>query len=350
MEKRSIIDTDIHPLLDPELIEGYLPQPWRDRFKSGNLGSHTISYWNPNDVRRRDAVTPDGARIESSAETLGKYFLDEYSIEYGILNTDHLAFALTPEPDYASALASAINNVLVECWIPKDERIKTSIVVSPTDPHLAAQEIHRMAERPGVVQVLMPSGAMFPYGHRYYHPIYEAACDHDLPVAIHPGTEGVGISSPGNPSGYPGSYFEWHTGLVSNYVSHLVSLIAEGVFVKYPSLKFALLEGGVSWLPAIMWRMDKNWKGLRRTVPWLDRLPSEYIAEHIMLTTQPIEEPQNSKHLEQILSMFDAKSMLMFSTDFPHWDGDTPDFAAQKLPIEIRPQVMSENARKLYRL
>jgi predicted TIM-barrel fold metal-dependent hydrolase len=69
-----------------------------------------------------------------------------------------------------------------------------------------------------------------------------------------------------------------------------------------------------------------------------------------MLTTQPIEEPQNSKHLEQILSMFDAKSMLMFSTDFPHWDGDTPDFAARKLPNDIRPQVMSDNARKLYRL
>ena len=58
------------------------------------------------------------------------------------------------------------------------------------------------------------------------------------------------------------------------------------------------------------------------TVPWLNRPPSEIVFDHILLTTQPIEEPNNRQHLHQILDMFPAGKMLMFSTDFPHWDGD----------------------------
>jgi predicted TIM-barrel fold metal-dependent hydrolase len=42
--------------------------------------------------------------------------------------------------------------------------------------------------------------------------------------------------------------------------------------------------------------------------------------------------------------------MLMFSSDFPHWDGDTPDFAARAFPAALRGRVMSETARELYRL
>jgi predicted TIM-barrel fold metal-dependent hydrolase len=48
--------------------------------------------------------------------------------------------------------------------------------------------------------------------------------------------------------------------------------------------------------------------------------------------------------------MFDAGRMLVFSSDFPHWDGDTPDFAARSFPRELRSRVMSETARELYGL
>jgi predicted TIM-barrel fold metal-dependent hydrolase len=150
--------------------------------------------------------------------------------------------------------------------------------------------------------------------------------------------------------GYPSSYFEWHTNLVSSYIAHTVSMVTEGVFTKYPSLKFVLLEGGVSWIPPILWRFDKNWKALRMTTPWVDRLPSEIVQEHIRLSTQPLEEPENIKEFHAILGMFDAANMLMFSTDFPHWDGDTPDFAMRNLPQEIRERVMGLNAAELYGL
>ncbi len=348
--RRSIIDTDIHPAPDWERVADFLPEPWRTRYLSGNRGPGYLGYWNPIGVRRADAVLPDGSDIASSPHTLASHFLDAYHIEFGLLNVDHLSICLSPEPDYSAAVASAINDVILQDWLPVDPRLRASLIVSPTDPQLAAREIHRLGDHPDVVQVLMPSGARMPYGQRYYHPIYEAASRHDLPVAIHPGTEGTGVSYPPTPAGYPSSYFEFHTGLVASYIGHLISLVTEGVFVKFPTLRWVLIEGGVSWLPPLLWRFDKNYKALRQTTPWLTRLPSEIVHDHVLLTTQPLEEPEDPGHLRQVLGMFDADRMLMFSSDYPHWDGDTPDFSGRALPDGLRPHVMSETARALYRL
>ena len=346
-----IVDTDIHPGVVAERMVDFLPEPWRTRYAGGNRASGTMGYWNPGGVNRADAVLPDGGRIEVDPSALAHYLLDEYDIDYGILNPGNsLHYGLSPEADYAAAMIAAVNDIMVQDWLPADPRYRTSLVIYPNDVELAVREIHRLGDHPGVVQVLMPSASRIPYGQRFFHPIYAAAAEYDLPIAIHPGTEGVGMSGAPMAVGYPSSYLEWHTDLVQSYIGHLVSMVVEGVFVKFPTLKFVLIEGGVSWVPPIMWRFDKNWKALRMTAPWLNRPPSEFIQEHILLTTQPIEEPEDPSQLETMLGMFDAERMLMFSTDYPHWDGDTPDFAARFIPTAIRPQVMGGNACALYKL
>jgi predicted TIM-barrel fold metal-dependent hydrolase len=349
--RQSLIDTDIHNGIDRKRLLSFLPEPWNTRLRSGSGAPGGLGYWNPNGVLRSDAVTAEGERIEGNPLLLGKHFLDVHGVEYGILNPQSsLQYGLSPEPDFAAAVVSALNDVLINDWLPADPRLRVSAVISAADPHLAAKEIHRVAQHPGVVQILMGSGARFPYGQRIYDPIYEAASAHNLPVAIHPGSEGVGVSGPPTAVGYPTSYLEWHTNLVGSYIAHLISLVTEGTFTKFPNLKFVMLEGGIAWLPAILWRLDKNWKGLRQTVPWIDRLPSEYVFEHVRVSTQPMEEPTKPEHFKAILDMFPADKMLMFSSDYPHWDGDTPDFAARAFPKELRSRVMSETARELYRL
>ena len=349
-QKTAIVDCDIHPVLNPVRVAHFLPQPWKRRWETGNRGAAQLGYWNPHDVVRRDAWLPDGRRVESMPETLAEHHLDAWGIDFGLLNLASFGHALTPETDYGAAVCSAINEVLAHDWLPADPRFRASLVVSPVDPVLAANEIHRMGSHPGFVQVLLPAAAQLPYGKRYYHPIYEAACAHNLPVAMHPGFEGAGASLLPTAVGQPGGYFEWHTGIPNVYLAQLLSLVAEGVFQTFPVLKVVLIEGGIAWLPPLLWRADKNWTALRQAVPWLDRPPSEVVYEHVRLTTQPVEESANPEHFRQMMRMFPAEKMVMFSSDYPHWDGDVPDFTAGSFPPDLRARVMSETARDLYGL
>ncbi len=109
------------------------------------------------------------------------------------------------------------------------------------------------------------------------------------------------------------------------------------------------IEGGIAWLPHLMWRMDKNYKALRSPTPWLKKLSSEYIREYVRLTTQLIEEPENPEHILQIFQMMDAKNTVTFSSDYPHWDFDNPKMALPPLRGELKERILWRNAAALYR-
>jgi predicted TIM-barrel fold metal-dependent hydrolase len=99
----------------------------------------------------------------------------------------------------------------------------------------------------------------------------------------------------------------------------------------------------------MMWKLDQSWAALRREVPWLKRPPSEYVRENVRFGTQPIEEPPDPKQLLQIIDMLGSDAMLMFATDYPHWDFDAPEFALPKgLPEGLRKKILWENAREFY--
>ena len=347
----TIIDADVHPALDAERAVDFLQEPWRRRFATGSRGAGHLGYWNPNGVMRADAVTPQGARIEASPESMGRYFLDEYGVEYAVLNPEAaMHTGLSPEPDFAAAVISAYNDVVAQDWLTADERLRASLVVSAADPELAAKEIHRLGDNPGFVQVLLPSAARIPYGQRFYHPIFAAAVEHNLPVGIHAGSEGIGTSGPPTAAGYPTTYFEWHTGLVASYIAHLISLVTEGVFVKFPIAEGRPDRGRRLLAPSTFVAVRQELESTAPDHALAHRTTQPVVSQHVLLTTQPLEEPDRPAHFKAIIEMFDAEHMLMFSSDFPHWDGDTPDFAARRFIPALRPRVLGETARELYRL
>ncbi|MEK3724545.1 amidohydrolase family protein [Paenibacillus sp. FSL H8-0034] len=348
---QKIIDVDVHnQLKSPKDLLPYLPEPWRTRVASSGIGMPDRGYQTPIGVLRQDCLPPTGGPAASDPDYLVKDLFEPFNIEYGILTGSLMDVSTMHDPDHAAAIASAYNDYLVAEWLPKHSSFRGSIVVGTQDPILAVREIDRMAEHPEMVGIVMGSAQRAPLGQRQYHAIYAAAERHGLPIAIHPGGEGAGGTPPPTPSGYPTRYLEYHTCLSLNYMAHITSLVCEGVFEKFPHLKFVCLEGGIAWLPHLMWRLDKNYKGLRSSVPWLKRMPSEYIRSNCMFSTQPIEEPEDPKDLIAIFDMIDAENFLMFSSDYPHWDNDIPTEILKRLSPEARQKIFYDNAKKLYKL
>jgi uncharacterized protein len=333
----------------------YLDPYWCDFLERGELPGGRDSYphghraWlHPEGFTRTDAVPADGSPPGSDYPLLCEQLLDRYDVEYAILTGDEAVEASTlANPYFATALTSAYNDWLVDEWLPRDPRLKGSLVVAPQDPAGAAKEIRRLGGHPDIVQLLVSSGSERPYGDPFYHPIWDAAAEVGLPFGIHLGGQG-GINANPTGCGPPTFFWEAHALLCETGMGHIGSTIAHGVFEKWPGSKLVLIECGVAWLPAILWRLDADYKALRKETPWLKRLPSEYAHDHIRLSTQPLEQPQVARHLWSALEAIDGEHTLLFASDYPHWDFDDPTLVS--LPTEWKPRIFSENARELYGL
>src|SRR5690606_6298765 len=118
----------------------------------------------------------------------------------------------------------------------------------------------------------------------------------------------------------------------------------------FPKLKVAMLEGGFGWVPSLMWRMDMDWKGLRHQTPWVEKLPSEYLVDHIRFASQPMEEPEDPKDIETIIEWMHGDRTLMFASDYPHWDWDDPAVTFTQLPDDLRHRIFAENAADTFGL
>ena len=85
--------------------------------------------------------------------------------------------------------------------------------------------------------------------------------------------------------------------------------------------------------------------------PELDRLPSEYIHDHVWFDTQPMEEPDDPAHFLQVYEQADLEDRLMFATDYPHWDFDAPGISLPRgLTKDARRKLLAGNAIELYGL
>jgi predicted TIM-barrel fold metal-dependent hydrolase len=350
MKPKLIIDCDLHNGSLAGELDPYLSAYWRNVFKMSGLPSPAVPYFSPVGVIRHDLEQVDGRRGDSDPGYVMKHHMEPNNITYGMLTGNYYGVGILPDINMGNAIASACNDALAERWLSFSDRFRGSIVINHSDPEAAAKEIERKASDPRFVQVLMCSAAPRLFGQRHYHPIYEAAERNGLPVAFHPGFEGRGTSGAPTPSGFPSIYFEWHNIVPLNYVAQINSLVIEGVFEKFTGLKIIGLEAGVTWLVQLMWRMDKNYKALRSTTPWLKRLPSEYIVDHVRLSTQPVEEPAESSDLVHIFRMIHAEKTVVYSSDYPHWDGDDAEHILHELPEETKHRVFWQNAADLYRL
>lgn len=345
----GLVDCDVH-ITVPSLnvLHPYLEERWQDYLTESGVGNlDSGMYPRSAPISAVPGSAPASGPAGSDLALLRTQLLDPMDTRYAVVNCVYGVDAIHND-DWAAAMARAVNDWQIAEWLEPEPRLRGSIVLPCQNAEFAAAEIDRIGHRPDLVQVLLPVRSREPLGRRRYWPIYAAAQRRNLVVGIHAG----GVSgNPITPVGWPTYYLEDYVNLAQTFQSQVLSLVSEGVFTEFPQLRVVLIEGGFTWMPPLMWRFDKNWKGLRREVPWVKQVPSEIIREHIRLTTQPMDEPDDSRQLSEVIEQLDSDDMLLFSTDYPHWQFDA---IAEALPdglsTEQQRKILSTNALDTYQL
>jgi uncharacterized protein len=353
MNERLIVDCDVHAYNRNGLrdVLPYMSKAWEERFKLKGLDLNedalSFRFANPHEggALRRDALPPRGGPPGSDPQHLVRDHLDRYDIRYALLSNLQILglAAVQAQPDESIALCSAFNDLHIQEWLPVEDRFLYGAVIPAQDPIAAAKEVRRVAEHDRVVAIYFPL-IEIPMGNRFFHPLYDACEETGLPLVLHPSsTDFIYQGAAVNPAGWAESYAEFYANLPVVAWSTLSSLIMTGTLERFPRLRVLVTELGFSWVVPAMWRLDKAWESCRFEVPWVKRPPREYVRSQVRFGTQPLDEPADVGQLEQVVDML-GEEMLLFCSDYPHWDGDAPDDVLQGMAEESRRRILAGNA------
>lgn len=345
---KGAIDCDIHPAVpNARALLPHMDEYWREHMLRRGLerDNFDLSAFPVNaPINARPDWTPQKGPPGSSLSDMQQHVLNPMGTGIAICNVLHGAQAMMSE-DLSAAMCRGVNNWIAAEWLDRDPRLRASILVPQHSGELAAEEIERLAGDRRFVQVLMLAMAELPPGRRQMWPIYRAAEKHGLPIGLHAGST----------FRHPPSAGGWGSTLLEDYISYaqgmagaLNSLLSEGVFQKFPDLKVVLIESGVTWLPAAMWRINKTWRGVRSEVPWVNKLPADIFRERVRLTAQPLDAPPGAGGLEAVLDQLGSDEMLLFASDYPHWHYDGDDAVPPGIPAAMLRKMMIDNALATY--
>jgi predicted TIM-barrel fold metal-dependent hydrolase len=345
--KLPVIDVDVHEAFTSlQALVPYLDEPWREMIARGHWKGFTqpFTYWATGGGNRADAEPEGEGPPGSDYELMKTQLLDAYDVRAAVLTGYFYSVMLGDmQVEFASALASAYNSYQIEEWLSRDSRFRGSVHVAPQAPEAAAREIDRVGSHPQMAQVLLGITTRA-YGNPFYFPIFEAAQRNGLKIATHHTVYVEGALGMGR------YYVERHMLIPQATMAQIISLVCSGAFDRFPELDFVCLEGGFTWLPHLMWRMDREYKSLRAEIPWVKRLPSEHVRERVRLATQPVEDLSRDEFLK-VIDLIGSEDVVMFATDYPHFDFDSPlRSLPPRLPDGLKRKLLYENARCFYGL
>jgi len=346
------IDCDVHcaPASYGDLAP-YLSDYWRQYIAEAGIRLSDMAHAYPRGAATtasavaREAGSPV---VPSDLATLSQRVLDRpgQSTRFIVLNCV-TGWETHRNPYFSAAVATAVNEWVRDEFLDRDARLRASLVVQTTSTEDAVAEIERVGDDPRFVQVLLPVRSDLPWGHKNNHPIFAAAAERSLQIGLH--AWGRAGKAP-TPSGFTTTYLEDYLGNQTIAQAQVLSFVSEGVFERFPDLRVAVMECGFAWLPPLLWRFDKDWKGVWREVPWLKRRPSEYVRESFRFTTSPAHLPSDPGAIDQLLEMMDGAGLLMYASDYPHEHGDGLSTLLDRLSDSQRADVLWGTAASVYGL
>ena len=167
-----------------------------------------------------------------------------------------------------------------------------------------------------------------------------------LPITFHVSTGRDPRASKGN----GGAVINYVTHSLSPSIEPLANLCSSGVLERFPTIKFALIEAGIGWVPWVLEAMDEAYRKHHFWVrPKLQGLPSDYFRANGYASFQ--EDPAGLALAEPM----QLHENFLWANDYPHHEGSWPHSAAAiertmgGLGEEARANILGRNANKLFK-
>ncbi len=347
---KGAIDCDVHPHVpNIDALKAHMNDYWRETVEVRGITAFESVAYPPNaPITMRPDWRGDKNKGRKRADTdpsrTAAALMDRHGFAHSILNCLY-AVQLIRDENMAAAFCRAVNDWMRADWLERDPRYRASIVLPLQNPELAVEEIERCAADKRFVQVLALAMGEVPLGKSQFWPVWKAAEKHGLAIGIHAGSSYHHATTG---SGWPSYYLEDYAAQSLAFHTQLGSFIAEGVFVKFPKLKLVLIESGVTWIGPYLWRLSKFWRGVRLEVPWIDRSPIEFVRDHVRLTIQPFDAPASGETVGRLMDQLQSDEMLLFASDFPHWQFDNDDMMPVGIDPTLRKKILIDNPLATY--
>jgi predicted TIM-barrel fold metal-dependent hydrolase len=246
--------------------------------------------------------------------------------------------------ELAYGYARAHNRAMLD-FCSVDRRLLATGYVPLRDFELAARTA-REAIDAGCPALLIASAC--PVGHAPSHvaldPVWAQAEEAGIPIVLHVGGGGRLLDPSYFENGLP-RVPDFHGGAENfrsvDYMAipyppmqTLATLIIDGVFERFPRLKWGVIEQGASWVPGWMRQLDSAFDAFRRSEERLRNLslrPSEYVQRQLRATPYPAE------NLGWIIEQA-GEEICLFSSDYPHVEGGRNPLKRFEASMEKTPE------------
>jgi predicted TIM-barrel fold metal-dependent hydrolase len=265
--------------------------------------------------------------------------MDELEIDVQVLYPSLFLRPLTRRPEVDLALCQSYNRWLADIWSQSNNRLRWTVVPPIMSMDETLKEI-RWAKDNGACGIFMLGIELdLTLDNPYFFPLYEAACDLDLPLGIHAGNNSFFWNDMfGNETGYSRAKMP--------VVSAFHSLLFSGIPTRFPTLRVGFIEAASQWVPGAIHDCARRLER-RRGQPY-DRF--SVLEENRFYVTC-----QTDDDLAYILK-YAGGNNLMIGTDYGHNDTATEIEALRYLKNrgEVAPatisRILGDNAKTLYGL
>jgi predicted TIM-barrel fold metal-dependent hydrolase len=337
-------------------ISNYIPNPTFDVVARPGAQEDYFRHGNPDGKNRREIFGEPMRSIPAFRDPAARVqLMDEQGLDRTLLFPTLASLVeerLRDDPELIHVVVHALNEWLYETWqFNYEDRIFTTPVITLPIVEKAIEELDWVVERGARAILIRPAPVPGYRGSRSFglpefDPFWERVVHHDVLVAMHASDSGyerytndwMGSSSemlPFQPQAFR-MLHAWRP--VEDAVS---AMICHGALSRFPTLKFAVVENGSSWVEPLLKSLADVWK----------KMPHDF-AEH------PVEVFKRQVHVSPFweedlgaLAELIGEERVLFGSDYPHPEGlADPVSYVQELagvPEETVRKIMGGNLARL---